>query len=182
MEIGRESALIRAGKSFDSLLNRINNIIIMSAGFLILLMALVYTYGSLKRYIFISPDPYAYVGVNILMLIIGVAPLAGVQMLRQHISVDFMIGRFPKIVRELIVYIFGPLMGLVFSSALVYTSWNEAMYALRMKQHTAAVATLYTFPFKLLVPIFAGLLCLVLIAQIISYLASFRRGLKARQQ
>jgi TRAP-type mannitol/chloroaromatic compound transport system permease small subunit len=182
MEIEKESALIRAGKSFDSLLNRVTNIMITSTGFLILLMALVYTYGSLKRYIFISPDAFAYVGVSVLMLIIGIAPLAGVQMLRQHISVDFMVGRFPKIVREFIVYVLGPLMGLVFCIALVYTSWNEAMYALQMKQHLAAVTSVYTFPFKLLVPIFAGLLCLVLIAQIVNYLASFRRGLKAQQQ
>jgi TRAP-type mannitol/chloroaromatic compound transport system permease small subunit len=182
MELGREPSLVRAGKSFDSLLNRFTNYMIIGAGFLILLMALVYTYGSLKRYIFTAPDPYAYVGVSILMLIVGIVPLAGVQMLRQHITVDFMVGRFPKIVREIIVYILGPLMGLTFSCALVYTSWNEAMYALQMKQHTAAIATLYTFPFKILVPIFAGLLCIVLITQIVRYLASLRRGTKAQQQ
>ena len=180
MEQSRESGFFRAGRLFNAVLNHVTYVMLISTGFLILLMAFVYTYGSLRRYIFSSPDAIAYVGVAMLMLIIGIAPLAGVQMLRQHITVDFMGGRFPKMVQEVIAYIVGPSMGLVFSGALVYTSWNEAMYALQMKQHTMAVASIYTFPFKILVPIFAGLLCLVLVAQIVSYLTSFRRDFKAQ--
>ena len=164
----------KAGRRFYAILDRITYVLLISCGFLVLLMAFVYTYGSIRRYVFTSPDAFSYVGVAILMLLVGIVPLAGVQMLRQHISVDFMSGRLPKKVREIIVYIVGPLMGLVFGSALVYTSWNEAMYALHTRQHTIAVASILTFPFKILVPIFAGLLCLVLITQIVGYLASFK--------
>jgi TRAP-type mannitol/chloroaromatic compound transport system permease small subunit len=175
MERSGDTGIRKAGRLFYSILDRITYVLLISCGFLILLMAFVYTYGSIRRYVFISPDAFSYVTVAMLMLLIGIIPLAGVQILRQHISVDFMGGRFPKKVREIIVYLVGPLMGLVFCIALVYTSWNEAMYALHAKQHTIAVASIHTFPFKILVPIFAGLLCLVLIAQIVGYLASFRR-------
>lgn len=174
MERSGDTGINKAGRLFYLILDRVTYALLISCGFLILLMAFVYTYGSLRRYIFLSPDAFSYVGVAMLMLLVGIAPLAGVQMLRQHISVDFMGGLFPKKVREIIVYLVGPFMGLVFCIALVYTSWNEAMYALHAKQHTIAVASIYTFPFKILVPILAALLCLVLIAQIVGYIASFR--------
>jgi TRAP-type mannitol/chloroaromatic compound transport system permease small subunit len=181
MEHSGDTGINKAGRLFYSILDRVTYALLISCGFLILLMAFVYTYGSLRRYIFLSPDAFSYVGVAMLMLLVGIAPLAGVQILRQHISVDFMGGLFPKKVREIIVYLVGPFMGLIFCIALVYTSWNEAMYALHAKQHTIAVAAIYTFPFKILVPIFAGILCLVLIAQIVGYLATFGKDRKGQQ-
>jgi TRAP-type mannitol/chloroaromatic compound transport system permease small subunit len=115
------------------------------------------------------------------MLLVALAPLAGVQMARQHITVDFIGGSLPKIVREIIANLIGPLMGLVFCGAIVYTSWNEAMYALQVKQQTIAAASIPTFPFKILVPIFAGLICLVLIVQIIGYLVVLTGMVKSKQ-
>jgi TRAP-type mannitol/chloroaromatic compound transport system permease small subunit len=165
----------------NGILNRVTNALIVTTGFAILIMSLVYTYGSLKRYIFTSPDPYAYLGVSILMLILALMPLAGVQMMRQHITVDFLGGHFPKVIQTIIKEILGPLMGLVFCIAIVYTSWNEAMYALQVSQHTIAAASIPTFPFKVLVPIFAGLICLVLIAQILGFLISCMGRLKDKQ-
>jgi TRAP-type mannitol/chloroaromatic compound transport system permease small subunit len=171
----------RVGGLFNTFLNRVTNVLIVATGFAILLMSLVYTYGSLKRYIFIAPDPYAYLGVAILMLILALMPLAGVQMMRQHIKVDFLGGHFPKVVQEIIKEILGPFMGLVFCSAIVYTSWNEAMYSLQVSQHTIAAASIPTFPFKILVPIFSGLICLVLIAQILGFLISYRGRAKSKE-
>lgn len=168
----------RVGGILNAWLNRVTNALILITGFAIIIMALVYTYGSLKRYVFTAPDPYAYLGVSILMLIVALIPLAGVQMMRQHITVDFLGEHFPKVVREVIKEILGPLMGLVFCAAIVYTSWNEAMYSLQVSQHTIAAASIPTFPFKILVPIFSGLICLVLLAQILDFL--FSRRLKSK--
>jgi TRAP-type mannitol/chloroaromatic compound transport system permease small subunit len=169
------------GGFLNRILNRVTNALIVITGFSILIMSLVYTYGSLKRYIFTAPDPFAYLGVSILMLIVALVPLAGVQMMRQHITVDFLGGHFPKAVQDIIKEILGPLMGLVFCAAIVYTSWNEAMYSLQVSQHTIAAASIPTFPFKILVPIFSGLICLVLLAQILGFLFSYKGRLKPKQ-
>jgi TRAP-type C4-dicarboxylate transport system permease small subunit len=163
------------GGIFKAILSRVTNTLIILTGFAILLMSLVYTYGSLKRYIFVSPDPYAYLGVSILMLILALMPLAGVQMMKQHITVDFLGSYFPKVVQEIIKNILGPLMGLVFCAAISYTSWNEAMYSFQVSQHTIAAASIPTFPFKILVPVFSSLICLVLVAQIVEFLFSFKK-------
>ena len=165
----------------NTILKRITDALMIITGFTILIMAVLYTYGSLKRYLFKDPDPYAYLGVAILMLLVAVLPLAGVQRMRQHITVDFLGGYFPKVVQAIIKEILGPLMGLVFCGAIVYTSWNEAAYAWQVGQHTLAAATIPTFPFKILVPIFAGLVCLVLIAQILGFLFSYKSKGKANE-
>ncbi len=170
-----------AGGLFNAFLNRVTNALIVVTGFAILIMAIVYTYGSLKRYIFTAPDPFAYLGVSILMLILALMPLAGVQMARQHITVDFLGGHFPKSVQTFIKEILSPLMGLVFCAAIAYTGWNEAMYSLQVSQHTIAAATIPTFPFKILVPIFSSLICVVLLAQILGFLFSYRGRAKVKE-
>jgi len=178
MERKKETGVMN---SVNAILGHITNALIIITGFVILIMAVVYTYGSLKRYIFTAPDSYAYLGVAILMLLTALMPLAGVQMMRQHITVDFLGGKFPKVVQEIIKEVLGPLMGLTFCGAIVYTSWKEAMYSLQVSQHTIAAASIPTFPFKILVPIFSGLICLVLVAQILAFLFSFKGRAKAKE-
>ena len=163
---------LKAAQLLNSWLDRITQILLQCSGVMIVLMALVYTYGSLKRYIFLAPDEYAYIGAAALMLLCVVFSLAGVQTLKQHITVDFLGQFFPKKVREIISNIAGPIFGLVFLIALTYTSWNEAIYALHANQHTIIAATIPTFPFKMVIPIFTGLFALVIIGQLWLYFAS----------
>jgi TRAP-type mannitol/chloroaromatic compound transport system permease small subunit len=163
---------LKAAQLLNSWLDRITQVLLQCSGVMIVLMALVYTYGSLKRYIFLAPDEYAYIGAAALMLFCVVLSLAGVQTLKQHITVDFIGQFFPKKVQEIISDIAGPIFGLVFLIALTYTSWNEAMYALHANQHTIVAATIPTFPFKVVIPIFTGLFTLVIIGQLWLYFAS----------
>jgi TRAP-type mannitol/chloroaromatic compound transport system permease small subunit len=166
----------RVGQLFTSWLDRITQVLLQCSGIMIVLMALVYTYGSLRRYLFLSPDDYAYLGVCALMLGCVVFSLAGVQTLRKHITVDFVGQYFPKALREIISNIAGPIFGLVFCIPLTYTSWNEALYALHSNQSTIAAASIPTFPFKIAIPILAGLFTIVLITQLWLYLASYSRN------
>jgi len=164
------------GQLLASRLDRITQVLLQCSGVLIVLMALVYTYGSLRRYIFLSPDDYAYLIVAASMLGCVVLSLAGVQTLRKQITVDFLGQYFPKALREIISNIAGPVFGLVFCIPLAYTSWNEALYAFRSNQHTIVAVAMPTFPFKIAIPILVVLLTLVLIAQLWLYLASYIRG------
>lgn len=168
----RNNAL-KAGQLLNSWLDRITQVLLKCAGVMIVLLALVYTYGSLKRYIFLSPDEYAYIGAAALMLACVVFSMAGVQTLKQHITVDF-IGRFfPKALKEIISNLIGPVFGLVFLIALTYTSWNEGLYASRSNQHTIVAASIPTYPFKIAIPIFTGIFALVIIGQLWIYIASY---------
>jgi TRAP-type C4-dicarboxylate transport system permease small subunit len=106
------------------------------------------------------------------MLLAAVMSLSGVQTLRQHISVDFITNRLPAAAQEFIKNIFGPLLGVVFSGLIVYSSWNEAMFALHANEKTITGLKILTFPYKLAIPIFVGLLTLVLIVQITRYIIS----------
>ena len=170
--MGHSNNGLKAAQVLNSWLDRITQILLQCSGVMIVLMALVYTYGSLKRYIFLAPDEYAYIGAAALMLLCVVFSLAGVQTLKQHITVDFIGQFFPKKVQEIISNIAGPIFGLVFLIALTYTSWDEAIYALHANQHTIIAATIPTFPFKIVIPIFTGLFALVIIGQLWLYFAT----------
>ena len=163
---------LTAAQLINSWLDRITQVLLQCSGVMIVLMALAYTYGSLKRYIFLSPDELAYIGAAALMLFCVVFSLAGVQTLKQHITVDFIGQFFPKKTQEIISNIAGPIFGLVFLITLTYTSWNEAIYALNANQHTIIAANIPTFPFKIVIPIFTGLFTLVIIGQLWLYFAS----------
>lgn len=163
---------LKAGKLLNSWLDRTTQILLKCSGVMIVLLALVYTYGSLKRYIFLAPDEYAYIGAAALMLGCVIFSLAGVQTLKQHITVDFVGQFFPKSLREVISELIGPVFGLVFLIALTYTSWTEGLYALRSNQHTIIAASIPTYPFKIAIPIFTSIFILVIIGQLWVYIAS----------
>ncbi len=163
---------LRAGRLFSSWLDRLTQILLKCSGVMIVLLALVYTYGSLKRYIFLAPDEYAYIGAAALMLGCVLFSLAGVQALKQHITVDFVGQFFPKTLRVIISDLIGPVFGLVFLIALTYTSWTEGLYALHSKQHTIIAASIPTYPFKIAIPVFTGIFTLVIIGQLWVYIAS----------
>lgn len=78
---------------------------------------------------------------------------------------------FPKAVKEILLNIVGPIIGLGFCIPVVWKSIDQAQFALQTGQVTTAVG-LPAFAVKVTIPIGVGLLCLVLIAQILRYCAS----------
>ena len=138
-------------------------------------MALVVTYNVARRYIFRHQDPYAYVITCILMLVCIVFAIAYTQSLRQHIRVDLIDRYLPKAVRGVLLNIVGPILGLICISILVWKSWGAAWFALQTGDTLGSgVVRAPTWPSRMTIPIGAGLLCLVFIAQILRYLVSLR--------
>ena len=157
-----------------SLLDRISRLFWLLAGALIVLMAFVVGYGVFTRYVLRNPDPYTYEITCILMLACVAFTLAHTQRLGRHLRIDLLDRYFPELVRGILLNIVGPIVGLVFCGVLTWKTWGDAWLALQNWQVTRGTLIIPTFPIKMTVPIGAGLLCLILIAQILRYLASLR--------
>jgi TRAP-type C4-dicarboxylate transport system permease small subunit len=156
-----------------SQLDRVTRLLWLCAGAMIVLMAFITGYGVVMRYIFRNPDPYAYESILILMLCCVVFSIAHTQRLGRHLRIDIMDRFFSEKVRGVIVNVASPIVGLVFCVPLTWKTWERAWSALETGQVTSNVG-IPTFPMMIIVPIGTGLLCLVLIAQILRYLASLK--------
>jgi TRAP-type C4-dicarboxylate transport system permease small subunit len=157
----------------DSLLERITRLGWWFSGALIVLMAFVTGYGVVMRYIFKNPDPYAYEISYICMLACVVFSIAYTQKLGRHLRIDIFDRFFSKTVRGIILNVVGPAVGLIFCIPLVWKTWEQAWFALQSGQSTGTTG-IPTFPMMISIPIGVGLLCLVLIAQIVRYFVSAR--------
>lgn len=156
-----------------SLLDRITRLSWLFTGALIVLMAFVTVYGVVMRYIFKNPDPYAYEISYICMLACVVFSIAHTQRLGRHLRIDILDRYLSEAVRGIILNIVGPIVGLIFCIPLVWKTWEQAWFALQSGQTTGTTG-IPTFPMMVAIPVGVGLLCLVLIAQILRYLASLR--------
>lgn len=161
-------------KLLGSLLDRTTRLTWLLAGALMVLMAFVIGYGVFTRYILRNPDPYTYEISCILMLACVAFSLAHTQRLGRHLRIDLLDRYFPEAVRGILLNIVGPIVALVFTIVLAWKSWDTAWSALQNWEVTRGVLVIPTFPIKITVTIGVGLLCLVLIAQILRYLASLR--------
>jgi TRAP-type C4-dicarboxylate transport system permease small subunit len=162
----------RVIRFLDRLLDHTTRLTWLLAGALIVLMAFVVGYGVFTRYVLRNPDPYTYEITCILMLACVVLSLAHTQRLGRHLRIDLLDRYFPEAVRGILINIVGPIVGLVFCGVLTWETWEDAWLALQNWQVTKGTLIIPTFPLKMTVTFGAGLLCLVLIAQIVRYLAS----------
>jgi TRAP-type mannitol/chloroaromatic compound transport system permease small subunit len=164
--------LKRAVQSLAWLLDRVTYICLVASGAMIFLMALVTSYGVARRYVFASPDANAYLVTCLFMLGCVVFGIAHIQRLRRHITVDYLSRHLPRVARDIVLNVAGPIFGLVFCAVIIWKSWLDGWFAFQSGQVVQHVSQIPTYPLKLAVPVGAGLLCLVLIAQILRYLAS----------
>jgi TRAP-type mannitol/chloroaromatic compound transport system permease small subunit len=141
---------------------------------MVLLMALLQTYGVVKRYIFHSPDPLAYELSTMFLLFGGVLAVAGVEKLDQHVRNDLIASRFPQRMKQIVTNTFFPLLALVFCGVLSWKSLDNALYAFKIGQVSQSPWALPLGPIKTV--IFAGytLLCLVLLGKFIRGIAGLR--------
>ena len=161
------SGLDKTGQFLGRLLDRITNGCLVAAGAMILVMAVFTTYGVIRRYVFHSPDNNAYLFTSILMLGLAIFAIAHIQRLGKNITVDYLSQRLPRKVRGFIINVGGPVLGLVFCVPLVWKSWENAWFAMETGQRTITMLAIPTFPMQMAIPVCAGLLCLVLIAQML---------------
>ena len=168
----------RFGRIFrylDWLLEKITRYCWYIAGAAITIMALVITYNVTRRYIFNEQDQYAYVITSVLMLVCVVLALAYTQRQRQHLRVDLLDRYLPERVVGIMQNVVGPVLALVCISILVWKSWDSAWFSFQTGDvFGGGTVRVVTWPSRMVITFGAALLDLVLLSQIIRYLASFK--------
>ena len=162
-------------QALDNILERVVHYAIYVAGVITLLMALVTTFGVVMRYAFDSPEHYSY-EIGIFCLISSVAlALSYIQRQGRNLRVDFVSNYFPPKVQAAMLNIFVPLIALFYLILLVWNSWKDAWYSLSIAERTYSAWAPPVGPMKLIIPIGGGLLCIVLLSQIIHGLLDLRK-------
>lgn len=165
----------KAIQTLDNILERVVHYAIYIAGFITLLMAFVTTFGVVMRYVFDSPEHFSY-EIGIFCLISSVAlALAYIQRQGRNLRVDFVSNFFPKRVQAALLNIIVPLIALFYLVLLVRESWGDAWYSLGIGERTYSAWAPPVGPMKLLVPIGAGMLCIVLVSQLIHGLIDLKK-------
>ena len=171
------------GRFLESLIDHVSRAFWMYSGIAITLMAFVVVYGVATRYIFKQVDPYSYVIICILMISAVFLPMAYIEKLDGHLKVNLISRYLPKIVREILVNVVGPVLGIISIAALTWQSWEIASQAFQTGDTWGSGAVrVPTWPARMTVPIGAGLLCLVLIAKVLHYLVTLRNKVTKNDQ
>lgn len=153
--------------SIDKAIERLNYWAAIFCGMLCVIMGLSSTYATTRRYVFHSPEPYSY-ELNMILLVASVILAVGaVQMYRRQIRVDFVSNHFSEGLQDFMVNIVGCLMALFVIFLLIWKSWDTAWYSLTIGETSQSVWREPLFPIKVIVPIGASLLFLVLLSQFI---------------
>jgi TRAP-type mannitol/chloroaromatic compound transport system permease small subunit len=145
-------------------------------------MSWLSTYAVARRYLFHNPEPYSYeIGMSFLLACVVLA-IAGLQRLGKHLRVDFITNRFSEGVQATLLDIFVPILALFYVSILTWQSWNVAWYSFQIHELSQSAWQEPLFPVKFVVPVGAGLLWLILLAQLIRGVNSLaQRSKKIRQ-
>jgi TRAP-type C4-dicarboxylate transport system permease small subunit len=157
---------IKVVQALDRVIERISYVGVYISGILALLMACLATYGVLRRYAFNDPEKYSY-EISIMFLVTGVVfALPYIQRVGRNLRVDFVVNRLPEGVQAILLNIVFPLIALFYIVPLTWKSWENSWYAFQVGERSYSAWAPLLGPIKVMVPIGAGLLCLVLLAQL----------------
>jgi TRAP-type mannitol/chloroaromatic compound transport system permease small subunit len=163
-------------QKLDHAIERASLSLMLVSGIMILLMAWGESYGVVKRYVFHSPDPFAYELSTTFLLFCGVLAVAGVERLDRHVRNDLVASRFPQRMKVIALRVIFPLLALIFCAVLDWKSLGDAMYALQIGKVSQSPWAVPLAPIKFAIPVGYLLLCLVLIAKFGQGLALLKGG------
>lgn len=164
-------------QSVDLWIERVNQLFVVFAGSLIVIMAFLSTYGSIRRYAFNSPEPVSYEFGKMFLLLSFVLALAAVEREDRLLRCDILLERFPGNVRNIISNIISPVCGITFFGIITWISFGDALYAHEINQHSLSAWPVPLFPIKLFIPIGYGFLCLVLMIRLVLGLLRIKTSL-----
>lgn len=168
--------------TLDRVIERAGYIALFFSGILIFIMAWLSTYGVTRRYALNNPESYSYELSTIFLVACVMFAIAGVQRLGRQIRVDFISIRLSESVQNIMLNIIAPILALFYVVLLTWQSWDAAWYSMEVGEVSQSVWREPWWPTKMVVPVGAGLLCLVLIAQLCHGVTSLVRILKKTGQ
>ena len=147
-------------------IERINQVFVVAAGSLIVIMGFLSTYGAIRRYAFNNPEPVSYEFSCMFLLISFVLAIAAVERQDRLLRCDILLERFPENIRNIISNIISSIMGLTFFGLIAWISFGDALRALEIGQVSRSSWPVPLFPVKIFIPIGYGFLCLVLLVRL----------------
>lgn len=172
---------IKRMRALDHIIDRIVYIAMSAAAIITLIMALVTTYGVFRRYALSNPEPYSY-EIGIFCLIASVClSLAYIQRQDRNLRVDLLSSRFSPKAQGILLNIVVPVFAMTYLTVLVWRSWDNAFRSFQIGERTYSAWGPTVFPIKMLVPIGAGLLCIVLISQLVRGIYALRKPAAERE-
>jgi TRAP-type mannitol/chloroaromatic compound transport system permease small subunit len=153
--------------TIDRAITRISDWGLLLSGIFILIMSVLSTYGVGRRYLFNNPEPYSYELSTMLLVACVVFAVAGLQGQRRHLRVDFIAGRLPHNLENMLVNIVTPVMALFYVGIITWKSLDNALYSMSIGETSQSSWEEPLFLIKIMVPIGMALLCLVLASQLI---------------
>jgi TRAP-type C4-dicarboxylate transport system permease small subunit len=161
-------------QKLDQWIEHVNQCLVIFAGSLIVIMAFLSTYGSIRRYAFNSPEPVSYEFSKMFLLISFVLALAAVERQDRFLRCDLLLERVPENVRNIISNIISPILGITFFGIITWISSGDTLRAFEINQHSLSSWPVPLFPVKLLIPIGYGFLCLILVIRLVLGLLHLR--------
>jgi len=166
----------------ERIVDRICDLGLLISGVLILMMALLSTYGVGRRYLLQNPEPYSYELSTILLVGCVVFAVAGLQRHMRHLRVDFISNYFSASVQSILLNIVTPVFALFYVVIITWKSLENAFYSLRIDETSQSAWQEPLYPIKLFVPIGMALLCLVLVAQLSHGIVSLLKIIKKKER
>jgi TRAP-type C4-dicarboxylate transport system permease small subunit len=149
-------------QSLDRWIKHVNQGLVIFAGSLIVAMAFLAAYGSVRRYVFNAPEPVSYELSKMFLLLSFVLAVAAVEMQDRFLRCDLLLERFPENVRNIISNILSPILGITFFGIITWIGFSETLRAYKIDQHSQSAWPIPLFPIKLMIPVGYGFLCFVL--------------------
>ena len=169
-------------QTLDRTIERAGYIALLISGILILVMAWLSAYGVTRRYALNDPEPYSYQISTIFLVACVVLAIAGVQRLGRNLRVDFVANRLSKNVQDVLINIVCPILALFYVVILTWQSWDTAWYSLQIGETSQSAWEEPLWPTKLAVPIGAGLLSFVLLAQLSRGVTSLIQRIRKKRE
>jgi TRAP-type mannitol/chloroaromatic compound transport system permease small subunit len=167
---------MKFAQTLDKILDILSKGALLISGILLLAMAFNVTYGVLARYVFERPSVIAIELTKILMIPALVLAVSYVQRNERHLKVDFISSHFSPTIQLIMSQIAVPILGLFVGYVLVWKGWVSMAYSFRIHETSYASWQEPLWPVRLTIPIGYGLLCLIMIGQIVKGIGVLIRG------
>ncbi|MCR4394437.1 MAG: TRAP transporter small permease [Dehalococcoidales bacterium] len=168
--------LIKIAGVLDRTLDLLSKLGLLLSGMMLLYMSINVTYGVIKRYVFHDPSIIAIEMVKILLIPACVLAVSYVQRNGRHLKVDFLMNRFSPKIQLIISEVAVPLMGLFVGIVLVWKGWESAVYSFLIYERSMSVWSEPVFPVRFTIPVGYGLLCLIMIGQLVHGISLLIKG------
>jgi TRAP-type C4-dicarboxylate transport system permease small subunit len=166
--------LLKIARALEKGIRNTENVFLLIAVGMLLVMMFLGAGDVIGRYVFNNPIKGAMEGSQLLMAGVALLCWGYTQAKRSHISINILVVRYPARVKA-IISLAGLLLTIVVFGLIV---WQSALIAVEaFKQHRMLEnIPLPLFPFKLMVPLGASLLCLESIIQVIHRFPEMKKG------